>query len=1008
MPHRSHNRFSSPCRSSSPWLALLCFSVLLGVAPSGAQVWDTAATNPGNDAYYQPPYPLVFVAAEIRETTQAGGAIVGTQKSGADVLSANNPSGGHQLWILLPNGLVKKLFPLQTHVNQGLIDAPATTLTSGSVVEPSMSEDGTKVYFSYFHDADAKASQTFNPVAGADLYRLDLTSLVDDFNFDPANLTVQRLTSRTYLGNGYQDPTDWADTAMNEPLSQDTSLNNWGTVYMHAVEMRKEGRIKMVYVSNERRLRNSNRQMNSYGNHNFNLHMAEVNANGVLYDKRQFQYYTTTSALSPFRLRNGVGFSYQATTTDARNWHIQVLDSAGRWYPGIGYGTNPELFHLGTFCVDTEGADAGDYMVATRYYNQNNESFGALWKQDLSVLGINTYDDHTYWGTRPRQHGSTKITLNVSSNDDPSAKDGNGNYYGKMTTPRCGTADELYMAWSPTSANSRLFDPEGNKGIYHSKIVRRSNFDPFNPLDTPSVSAETGLPTVIDDTTNTYKLLYPTPVITWLERSGDAVQQSAPKVVDFASTVTPGLPHAQVGTSALWNTDRKPFDCWLSSNNWDPYSPNESSVNINQENDLIVNNTDGLTIVQDPDDPCADLDPQRVLGIAINLTSNKAFMKFGYQPGYDASGGKTEVAKLIGVYDVRRQNGDQSFQAVIPSHVPFEFHLIDSIYGLKLTDVRSWHSLQPRETRTDCGGCHQHELNKPPVPFAGTLADQNPPMDMVGATPYLDYTQHCGLRYLNDPQPTRHLPEWTTDIYPGLDLYCGSCHNSQQNPGNPPAVQAFGYTNESEAYDQLRDRNYANVKIGALGSPAFWAARGQRTDGRSNSDPKFQKDLANSDWGYYFSSIHASDPNLCGQSDVTKARWVYKLGKWIDNHMPRNRGVNNYDYHFDWYHPTADVAIATGTCQPTSLRIGYWDDTGSIDRLDVYLNGTSIGTYSNLSNGSLTLPVSGLINRDVIRVVVEDPTDNRQMYEKAVIELKKECQATDLVAIADDPIPISP
>lgn len=1002
-------RPSLRCRRSVPVVlaALTLFGFTLAAMPLAAQVWDTAATNPGDDAYYQPPYPLVFVAAEIRETVQGGGAIQGSQRIGTDVLFANNPSGGHKLWILLPNGAVKLLFPLQVHVNQGLIDSPATTLVNGSVVEPSVSEDGTKVYFAYFHDADAKASQTYGPISGSDLYRIDLTSLIDDYTFDPANLPAIRLTDRTYLGSGYQDPADYAEKAMNVPLAQDTALNNWGTAFLHPVEMRKEGRLKLVYVSDERRLRNSNNMMNSYVNHNLNLHLAEVTTDGGLDVERQFQYYTTTAALSPFRLRNGIAFSYQATTADARNWHIQVLDSAGRWYPGIGYGTNPELFHLGTFCVDSQGTDAGDYMVATRYYNQNNEGFGSLWKQDLSTIGINTYDDYTSWGTKPKQHGSTKITLNVISNDYPSGKDAGGNYYGKMTTPRCGQPDELYMAWSPTSANSRLNDPEGNKHIYHSQIVVRFDLDPFNPLDTPSVSAGTGLPTVVDDSSDTYTLAYPTPVISWLERSGDTIQQSAPKAVDFASTVTPGLPHAQVGTSALYYTDRKPFDCWLSSANLDPYSPHKSSYNINQENDLIVNNTDGLTIVQDPANPCLDLAQDRVAGIAINVTSNKAFMKFGYQPGYDAFGGEVEVAKLLGFYSIRGQ-GDQSFQAVIPSHTPFEFHLIDSTYGLKLTDVRSWHSLQPRETRTNCGGCHQHDLNKAPMPFAGTYADNNPPRDFVTATPYLDYKADCTLDLKTSAQPSMHLPEWTTDIYPGLDTYCGACHNVNQNPGTPPEILAFGYSGEQDAYNQLKNRHYANVKVGALGSPAFWAARGQRTDGRDNSDPKFQKNLGSGDYGYVFSAIHATNPDLCGQGDLTKAQWVYKLGQWIDNHMPRNRGVNPYDYHFDWYHPAVDVAIDTGTCSPTRLRVGYWDDTGSIDKLDIYLNDALQATYSSLSNGSLTLNFTGLVNRDVIRVVAEDPSDNRQMYEKRVVELKKECDPTDIIAIPDDPIPVTP
>jgi hypothetical protein len=74
-------------------------------------------------------------------------------------------------------------------------------------------------------------------------------------------------------------------------------------------------------------------------NHNFNLHIADLAADGTLRASRQFQYYTTTSALSPTPLRNGIAFSYQASTADARNWHIQGINSAGRWYPTLSSST---------------------------------------------------------------------------------------------------------------------------------------------------------------------------------------------------------------------------------------------------------------------------------------------------------------------------------------------------------------------------------------------------------------------------------------------------------------------------------------------------------------------------------------------------------------------------------------------------------------------------------------------------------------------------------------------
>ena len=72
-----------------------------------------------------------------------------------------------------------------------------------------------------------------------------------------------------------------------------------------------------------------------------------------------------------------------------------VRDSAGRWSPLIGYGSNPDLFHLGAYCTatqaDSHGNPAGDYYVATRSDHQNNHGYGSLWKINLAETGIGTY-----------------------------------------------------------------------------------------------------------------------------------------------------------------------------------------------------------------------------------------------------------------------------------------------------------------------------------------------------------------------------------------------------------------------------------------------------------------------------------------------------------------------------------------------------------------------------------------------------------------------------------------
>ena len=989
-----------PARHQGRAVVVFTAWVILFVAalPGFSQVWQTQITNPTAD-YFLPSYPVAFVAAKVRETVSQG-VITGDYHIGTDVLSANNPSGGHELWILLPNGNPVKLFPYPEHFTAGLIDH--ANLSDGSVVEPNISEDGQRIYFSYFHDAETKISPTNLPVKGADLYCLDLGPLLANYSYDPRNLNVYRLTQRTYLSGGVQDPNDWQRTAMNWSFAQDPEANDFGTVFMHAIEMRKQGKLKLVYVSDERRMRNSNSI--DYKNHNFNLHIADliVGDDVRIENSRQFQYYTTTSALSPAPLRNGLAFSYQASTEDLRQWHIQALDSAGRWSPLMGYGFNPFLFHLGGLCVkrsplgdlddDVAPVDDVDYFVASLYYNLSNEGFGSLWTQEIAKAGVNTYTTivHNYLIV-PRQVGGTKITPTVPDEDEPSPKE-NGQFIGKFTSPRCGLPNDLFVAYTPTSANRRIVT-EGKKGIFHSRISYRPNLDPFDPLEAVSIAQQKGLRTVIADSSNAYTLVWPTPVLDWQQRTGDPIQASAPSIIDPQAPIEPGRPYAQVGTSRLYNTDRKPFDCYFTTKA--PFSPNEG-YNVNKEKSKVIKNTDGLTIVQDRNNLCLDLLPANVLGIAVNLTSNRADPRFNaYNAGYEAEKGKTtspavrEVKRLLGVYDIRQQS-DQSFLALIPSHAPFDFQLLDRTYGLKLTDVRSWHSLQPRETRTDCGGCHQHELGKTAYPFAGTYASTQPPLDMVNQTPRLTYDKDCNPVLTTSANATERLPEWKADIFPGFAQYCGSCHDVNQITGTPPSIQALGYTDEENLYHMLDDRNYAGAQLGALGSPVFWAARGQRTDGRLNSDPKFQKNLAVNKWGYFFTA--APHPGLCGDT-VAKARWVYDLGVWIDNHMPRNtRSTSHAD--FDWYHPSVDLALDSedSVCTPTRLRLGYWDDSGNVSQLTLEKNGVQVSQWNNLTNGALVYTfASSPQNGDIFRVVAQDPTQNRQIYSKSVSEMISEC-----------------
>jgi hypothetical protein len=964
---------------------VLWFMVLISLVisiNSSAQSFKTTLTASDTEGFYQPNYPLIFVSAPIKEVENSSGGLTGDYKLGTDVLSANNPSGGNKLWILLPDGQTKLLFPLEIHLNQNIINTPEGMLNNGSVVEPNLSEDGKTVYFTYFHNADDKLSQSGLPKLGADLYSINISALLNNYSVSPESLITKRLTIANVTTNGILSTEELYKDALNPKLKSNGS-NNWGTVYMHAEEMRTKNGLKLIYVSDKRRISNSNKSM-SYANHNFSLFSADIDDDGSLSNHQQFQYYTTTSALSPSRLRNGIAFSYQATTEDARHWQVQGISSSGQWYPLFGYGNSPEAVHLSTFCVKEKGQNPGDYLIANNYYNLNNNGFGALHSLKLSMAGMNAYDRTKAGVIVPRQSGAKLLTKGVTNGDLPS-KTHNGVSLGKFTTPRCGKADELFFAHTTTNANSRGIDSNKNRGIYKSYIGFRNNLEPFDATAEINIDAGEGIAKIISDDTGTVNLLWPLPILTWQQRSGDIEQTYSAPAVASNTTIQAGNPYAQVGTSALWNTDRRPFDCWLGNSGQVPYSPNQANRDKNAEEQKLVSQSAGLNRVQNQADFCEYLLPENVLGIAINLTSNKLR---GSNRNYQSIGQSVrETSRLLGVYSVKEQQ-DQSFKAIIPANVPFDFHLLDRMTGLKLTDTRSWHSLKPEESRTDCGGCHQHEKAKA-IAFENTFAAQNEPMNMVNETTFIDYDAMCQPEIKTSTLPSLEPLEWVTDVWPGFDNNCSSCHNSNTS-SNEQALTALSYVNEEEAYKVLTTRNFISHTLGAIGSPAWWAARGTRTDGRNNDLEKYQPKYNDNKWGFSHSSVHQEQNDLCDGNSPNEAKWVYTFGHWIDNFQHRDIDNGPFNTKLDRYHPTVNSSII-GACNSGNLHVGWWDDSGQVKRISVSVNGESRFELIDQSNGSKQIFLDNLASTDSIKVSVEDPTGNNQNYQKSFKELSAEC-----------------
>ena len=388
--------------------------------------------------------------------------------------------------------------------------------------------------------------------------------------------------------------------------------------------------------------------------------------------------------------------------------------------------------------------------------------------------------------------------------------------------------------------------------------------------------------------------------------------------------------------------------------------------------------------------------PQNVFGISINLTNNKTDIR-----RLGNAGKRKEQSKRLCVRQTKDQvpgNGDHSFMAYIPSNVPFDFHLLHERYALKMADVRSWHSLKPGETRNDCGGCHQHGYDKAPIPFEGKHAD-SPSYeieDCVNDTTVIEYDAQCNPQVVvkNTPAEDNPIMDSNSSLFQGMVNNCGGCHAAGQSGADAFIVYTqptYRTSNGQQVVDEtpaertilpMRNKGYIRMYDGALGSPAFWAARGERTDGRDNN-------AYPSNSQYTYNSVH-DNLDLCALED----NWVYEFGLWIDT-----MGLGDWDFPYnsadtDTYHPTVSFGLADlGSCTPGSgMKFGVWDDSGNIERVQIKVNGSVVFTQNNLANGSYDasgVSLSG--NSDTVEVEVRDATGNRQMYTADLEQLLHEC-----------------
>jgi hypothetical protein len=114
-----------------------------------------------------------------------------------------------------------------------------------------------------------------------------------------------------------------------------------------------------------------------------------------------------------------------------------------------------------------------------------------------------------------------------------------------------------------------------------------------------------------------------------------------------------------------------------------------------------------------------------------------------------------------------------------------------------------------------------------------------------------------------------------------------------------------------------------SVARGALGSQLYWAARGKRTDNRNNDLLSYEShydcdasvnqncNIPAYRWGFHFGHEHNRFDLICNSpsGDQGIADWIFTLGKWIDNGMPRDVPGSGSERRS--VPPDGDIAITT-------------------------------------------------------------------------------------------------
>ena len=323
-----------------------------------------------------------------------------TPDPGAELILWHHDTNQHEI-----------IFPLQQHIDNGLIDSPS--LGVGSVTDPNISYDGNEVIFAYFHDITDYNSQRGDlSRKGSDIYRLDLDSG-----------TVVRLTNQEFTPNSGNGATFSGSGSANGGSNPRIGVFNSGPSYLPNPAGLHAGPGRIVFTSTR-----NNFQSNASGPAARASQLFVMDPDGR--NVELIGAFNLARALHPVVLTDGrvifTSWENQGMRAGTQFPLWQIGPDGTAWMSISGAFEKNLGHHFHTQLSD------GD-IVTTVYYNLNNNGFGELIRFPADIEGPDFYGvAGAPGGSRPGipfDHiGAERLTPFTTGNDNPSPILGDGGY----------------------------------------------------------------------------------------------------------------------------------------------------------------------------------------------------------------------------------------------------------------------------------------------------------------------------------------------------------------------------------------------------------------------------------------------------------------------------------------------------------------------------------------------------------------------------------------------------